>query len=168
MDSTIVYVGLGSNLADPVSQVQRAYHALGKVADDATLQLSPLYASKAVGPAGQPDYINAVARLKTKLSPIQLLNALQNIELQQQRVRAEHWGPRTIDLDILLYGNVVISTPRLSVPHAYLTSRNFVLAPMLDLNPELCLPDQTPVARLLAELGMSGLALLSQTTLRSR
>lgn len=164
MDSTTVYIGLGSNLADPVSQVRRAYRAVGQITDCTALQLSPLYVSKAVGPAGQPDYINAAAQVTTTLSPIQLLERLQNIEFEQQRVRTEHWGPRTIDLDILLFGDAIISTPRLTVPHAYLKRRNFVLAPLLDLNPELRLPDRTSVADILAEIGMTDLRLLSQSS----
>lgn len=162
MDSVTVYVGLGSNLADPMSQVLTAYHAMGDIGRTVAVRLSPLYSSKAVGPAGQPDYVNAAAELHTTLSPIELLDALQDIEARQQRVRNERWGPRTIDLDILLYDDKAIYTPRLTVPHAYLYQRNFVLAPLLDLAPGLRLPNGTAIASLLQSSGIADLVQLPQ------
>lgn len=168
MDSITVYIGLGSNLSEPVNQVHRAYQALGDIAGTTAIQLSPLYCSKAIGPANQPDYVNAVAQLATALSPIQLLEALQAVELQQQRVRVERWGPRTIDLDILLYGKAEIRTPRLTVPHAELKRRNFVLKPLLDLDAQLHLPDGTSVAAIHTHIGMAGLTLLDQPSLGNR
>lgn len=165
MHSTTVYVGLGSNLADPVSQVFNAYNAMDKIAATTATRLSPLYRSMAVGPTGQPDYVNAVAEIQTDLTPIQLLEALQEIEQQQQRVRIEHWGPRTIDLDILLYGGAGIDTPRLTVPHAYLHKRNFVLAPLHDLVPSLRLPNGDIIVNLLSEVGMADLTLMNPTPL---
>lgn len=161
MNSIIAYIGLGSNLAEPVQQVRNAYQALEGTAGITTINLSPLYRSKAVGPGRQPDYLNAAAQLKTTLSPIQLLEALQGIEHQQQRVRAERWGPRTIDLDLLLYGDIMIDTPRLTVPHSHLKRRNFVLAPLLDLNIELRLPDNILATDALTCLGMTDLTLLA-------
>lgn len=152
------YVGLGSNLQEPIKQVQQAYAAMAHIPATQTQQLSPLYTSSPIGPAGQPDYINAVAHLLTRLPPLSLLSALQAIEIQQQRVRDIHWGPRTIDLDLLLYGRVTIDTPQLNVPHQHLKQRNFVLAPLLDLAPQLRLPDQSCLAACLTEVGWAGLA----------
>lgn len=167
MASISVYVGLGSNLAEPQSQVQAAFAALSDLPSVDCARLSPLYCSKAVGPAGQPDYINAAAHLYTALSPIELLDALQRLEQQQRRVRTQRWGPRTIDLDMLLYGQAVLNTPRLCVPHPYLTRRNFVLAPLLDLEPQLTLPDFSHAREHLADLGMADLSRVDQICLRN-
>jgi 2-amino-4-hydroxy-6-hydroxymethyldihydropteridine diphosphokinase len=135
------YVALGSNLQDPESQLQaavRALHALDGVRVAATSQV---YRSAAVGPGDQPDYLNAAVALVTALPPLDLLDALQAIERRQGRVRGEHWGPRTLDLDLLLYGNQQIDLPRLTVPHPRLAERNFVLAPLADIcSPALPLP----------------------------
>lgn len=165
MDSITVYIGLGSNLANPISQVFTAYRAMGDIIRTATVRLSPLYSSKAVGPPGQPDYINAAAELRTTLTPIELLDALQGIETQQQRVRSERWGPRTIDLDILLYDDKAVHTPRLTIPHPYLQQRNFVLVPLLDLARELRLPDGAAIASLLDNSGMVDIVPLPQHSL---
>lgn len=162
MNTISAYVGLGSNLGDPAQQVRVAFDAMAQLQAVGEARLSPLYRSTAVGPPGQPDYINAAAHLITSLSPIELLEALQKIELSQLRVRGERWGPRTIDLDILLYGAVTIATPRLRVPHPYLEQRSFVLAPLLDLNPTLILPNGTVVANLLAAIGTAGIHQLHQ------
>lgn len=162
MNTISVYVGLGSNLSDPVRQVQTAFESMSQLAAVSAARLSPLYQSAAVGPAGQPDYINAAAHLVTSLPPIELLEALQTIEQKQMRVRGERWGPRTIDLDILLYGTTAITTPRLSVPHPYLKQRSFVLAPLMDLDPALTLPDGTVVANLLAVVGSASIHQLPQ------
>lgn len=167
MEPITVYIGLGSNLHNPVHQVQTAFAALSQLSAAGSAQLSGLYRSTAVGPAGQPDYINAVARLVTTLSPIELLQALQSIEQQQLRMRGERWGPRTIDLDLLLYGEVNLNTPRLKVPHPYLKQRSFVLAPLQDLNPLLQLPDGASVPELLAQIDCRGTVKLPPTELLS-
>ena len=96
---------------------------------------SPWYSSPPMGPADQPDYINGVAKLETTLPPLPLLKALQGIESTHHRVKLEHWGPRTLDLDILLYGNQVIDLPELRIPHAEMATRNFVLFPLADIAP---------------------------------
>src|SRR5690606_26531706 len=100
------------------------------------LAASPLYLSRAVGPE-QPDYVNAVAGVQTTLAPLALLDQLQALEQRHQRVRAEHWGPRTLDLDVLLYADEIIDLPRLQVPHPYLKKRNFVLYPLAAIAPDL-------------------------------
>ena len=113
-----VYIGLGSNLAEPQQQLRCALMALDALPDSRLVAVSSLYASDPLGPADQPRYNNAVAALDTSLAPLQLLDALQAIEQAQGRERkAERWGPRTLDLDILLFGQRLIDEPRLTVPH---------------------------------------------------
>lgn len=145
------YVGLGSNLAgdlaSPRAHLQLALTELAQLPNTQLLAQSPLYGSKAVGPV-QPDYVNAVACVETRLSPLALLDALQALEQTHQRVRLEHWGPRTLDLDLLLYGDQQIDLPRLKVPHPYLSQRNFVLYPLAAIAPDLVLPCGTSLTRL--------------------
>ncbi|MBA4500787.1 2-amino-4-hydroxy-6-hydroxymethyldihydropteridine diphosphokinase [Marinobacterium marinum] len=135
------YIGLGSNLEDPHQQVRDALQELDHIPHTRVIAHSSLYRSDPVGPPGQPDYINAVAALDTALEPEQLLDALQAIEQAHQRVRKIHWGPRTLDLDILLFANLTLATERLTVPHAWMLERNFVLWPLAEITPELRLPD---------------------------
>lgn len=135
------FIGLGSNLNDPLAQVTRAIESLSKLPSSTLISHSAWYRSSPVGPEGQDDYINGVAQLQTSLSPAQLLTALQAIENQQQRVRREHWGPRTLDLDILLIDQQTIDTPSLTVPHKEIFNRNFVLQPLADIAPTLVFPD---------------------------
>jgi 2-amino-4-hydroxy-6-hydroxymethyldihydropteridine diphosphokinase len=155
----LAYIGLGSNLEDPLAQVTRAFDELGDIAHSVLLARSAIYSSHAVGPE-QPDYINAVALLDTQLAPLALLDALQAIEQAHQRVRIQHWGPRTLDLDLLLYADQTIQHERLSVPHPYLTQRSFVLYPLADINPDLQLPDGTPLVDLLSCCPADGLVRL--------
>lgn len=155
----LAYIGLGSNLEDPLAQVLRAFDELADIPNTSMLTRSAIYSSQAVGPA-QPDYINAVALLDTRLAPLALLDALQAIEQAHQRVRIQHWGPRTLDLDLLLYNNQVIDEERLTVPHPYLTQRSFVLYPLADITPDLQLPDGTPLADLLNRCPADGLVRL--------
>lgn len=156
-----VFIGLGSNLADPKSQLQAAYAAMDRLPQTRCLALSPLYQSRAVGPV-QPDFINAVAKISTELSPLDLLDALQGIESAQHRVRLEHWGPRTIDLDILLFDDLTLTHERLVVPHPFMTQRSFVLMPLHDLAPDLQLPDGTPLQNLLQHCDRTSLNRLSE------
>ncbi|MCC7412549.1 MAG: 2-amino-4-hydroxy-6-hydroxymethyldihydropteridine diphosphokinase [Gammaproteobacteria bacterium] len=144
------YIGLGSNLDDPVAQVRRGAQALARLPDSALVAVSSLYRTPPMGPADQPDFINAVATVDTGLAPEALLDALQAIELAQGRRRTRHWGERTLDLDILLYGDRVIASPRLRVPHPGIARRAFVLAPLAELAPDLCIPAHGGVAALLA------------------
>ncbi len=143
-----VYVGLGSNLDDPASQVRRALETLGELPLTQRVGVSSLYASRPVGPQDQPDYINAVAHLATRLSPLALLDQLQALEQRHRRVRRRHWGPRTLDLDLLLFGKRVIATPRLRVPHPEMSARPFVMVPLAELAPALTLPDGRSVTTL--------------------
>ena len=156
----LAYIGLGSNLENPLAQVEQALVELAAVPESNLLAKSPLYRSAPVGPGDQPNYINAVALLETSLTPLALLDALQAIEQSHQRVRLEHWGPRTLDLDILLLDQQTIDSERLKVPHPYLTQRNFVLYPLADIAPELLLPDGTSLKQRIAQCPRDGLALI--------
>jgi 2-amino-4-hydroxy-6-hydroxymethyldihydropteridine diphosphokinase len=155
----LAYIGLGSNLEDPLAQIAHAFDELAEIAQTALLERSAIYSSQAIGPE-QPDYINAVALLDTHLEPLALLTALQAIEQAHQRLRIQHWGPRTLDLDLLLYGDQSINLERLTVPHPYLTQRSFVLYPLADITPNLHLPDGTPLADLLSRCPADGLVRL--------
>lgn len=136
------YIGLGSNLDDPEAQLQRAVDALRELPGLRLAAVSHVYRSAPLGPPGeQPDYLNATLAAITDLPPLELLDALQAIEDAQGRQRTERWGPRTIDLDLLLYGEQRIDEPRLKVPHPAMAERNFVLVPLTDIcNPALELP----------------------------
>lgn len=152
------YIGLGANLAQPVQQLQHALDALQQIPHCQLTAVSSFYGSKPMGPQDQPDYVNAVVAIDTSLSPLQLLDTLQQIEQQQGRTRkAERWGPRTLDLDILLYSNDIIETERLVVPHYGLKVREFVLHPLHEIAPELSLPDGTVLSSLLAQVPLNGL-----------
>lgn len=159
------YIGLGSNLAGnlggPTAQLQRAVRELADLPHSHLTAASPFYRSVAIGPA-QPDYINAVACLQTSLAPLALLDHLQALERAHQRVRLEHWGPRTLDLDLLLYGDQAIDLPRLQVPHPYLKQRNFVLYPLAVIAPDLVLPCGTALASLIRNCPLEGLTLLAE------
>ncbi len=157
-----VYLGLGSNLAEPRQQLEAALQALADLADSQLVAVSSFYASDPLGPPDQPRYVNAVAALDTWLAPLALLDATQAIELQQGRVRKdERWGPRTLDIDILLFGERLIDEPRLQVPHYHLQARAFVLYPLADLAPELQLPDGRRLPDLLAACPFAGLERLA-------
>jgi len=158
MPTVRCYLGLGANLVQPVAQLQQAITALRQLALSKLVAVSSFYGSKPMGPQDQPDYVNAVAAIDTELAPEALLDALQQIERQQGRVRKlERWGPRTLDLDILLYGDTVINTPRLTVPHYGMRSREFVLYPLYELAAELHLPDGTALVTLLKQVPLNGL-----------
>ncbi|MBB1387926.1 2-amino-4-hydroxy-6-hydroxymethyldihydropteridine diphosphokinase [Shewanella vesiculosa] len=145
-----VYVALGANLAEPVQQLDVAVTALKTLALNNTLTVSAYYRSKPMGDVIQPDYVNAVAGFQTELLPIELLDALQDIEQQQGRLRLERWGPRTLDLDLLLYGAQHINQPRLCVPHYGMKQRSFVLVPLADIAPTLTLPCNTSLESLIS------------------
>ncbi|WP_458576207.1 2-amino-4-hydroxy-6-hydroxymethyldihydropteridine diphosphokinase [Aliamphritea spongicola] len=158
----LCYIGLGSNLEDPYQQVSSALEELAALPDCRAHAHSRLYRSDPVGPPGQPDYVNAVACFETTLEPLALLDALQAIEQAHQRVRIQHWGPRTLDLDLLLYGNQVIENERLTVPHAFMKERSFVLYPLADLAPDTTLPDGTELAELLKDCPQGTLEPINQ------
>ena len=136
----LAYIGLGSNLEGPKEQIKRALVALNDTPDIEVSGLSSLYRSKPLDGSDQPDYINAVCRVKTHLSALELLYVCQGIESKQHRVRDERWGPRTIDLDIILYGTQVIASKKLVVPHPEMMNRAFVLVPLKEIEPNLIVP----------------------------
>ncbi len=136
-----VYIGLGSNLDDPEARVRRAIMELQSLEDTRELGHSSLYRTAPVGPQDQADYINSVSCLATGLEPMQLLRDLQALEQRHGRDRrGERWGPRTLDLDILLYDEQVIDLPELAVPHPRLHERCFVLQPLLEIDPDIRIP----------------------------
>lgn len=156
-----VYIGIGSNLNSPLDQVRASCDALKREPSFEFVTHSPWYASKALGPAGQDDYVNGVALIKTDTPAALVLSILQRIEKAQGRVRKERWGPRTLDLDILLYGNQHIDDHDLCVPHRELCRRNFVVRPLLDINPELVLPDARTLKEILPIIGENNLRQLT-------
>ena len=159
-----VYIGLGSNLATPLAQLRSALAALAALPQTQLVAQSSFYASDPLGPADQPRYVNAVAALDTELSPLALLDALQTIELEQGRTRkAERWGPRTLDLDILLFGERQLDEPRLTVPHYHMHARAFVLYPLAEIAPDLQLPDGRALTELLDACPFVGLERLNET-----
>lgn len=135
------YIGIGSNLADPVMQVRHAIQQLAAAEHCRLLAVSGLYRSAPIGPDDQPDFINAVACLETTLEALALLRQLQVLEQQAGRQRLRHWGERTLDLDLLLYGNDEVNLPELTVPHREMARRAFVLLPLAEIAPDLTLPD---------------------------
>lgn len=152
---TNVFLGLGGNLGDRRQLMRSAVAEIRQVVDD--VRVSSLYESAAWGVTDQPAFLNAVVRGRTTLNPLELLDAVQSIENELGRVREQHWGPRVIDIDILLYGAEVIDEPRLQVPHPYMTQRGFVLRPLADLAAGLTLPDGSLVGELLTTVNQSDL-----------
>jgi 2-amino-4-hydroxy-6-hydroxymethyldihydropteridine diphosphokinase len=155
---TIAYIAVGSNMSDPVSQAKLALESLKTLPKSEFMQTSSLYSSTPMGPQDQPDYINAVVCIQTELTPLQLLDCTQAIEQEQGRVRKEErWGPRTLDLDILLFGNEVLDSERLTIPHYGMKEREFVLYPLAEIAPNLSLPDGTELQDLLKKVDRNGL-----------
>ena len=157
------YIGLGSNLQDPRTQVARACAGLQALAATRLVRVSPLYRSRPFGPVPQPDFINAVAGLLTQLDPRTLLGQLQALERGQGRpAQRERWGPRIIDLDLLVYGRERREEPGLTLPHRGIVERNFVLYPLCDLAPDLDVPGLGRVAELKGRLASAGLERLGE------
>lgn len=154
--NTEIYIGLGSNLESPQQQIQNAIEELRAHPAIFDLNASSLYQSKPLGPSvgssAQPNYINAVVRIATPLTPQQLLCALQKIENIHHRKREVRWGPRTLDLDILIWHQQVINTPTLNIPHLEVCNRDFVLIPLYELNRNLHIPTCGTVAKLIEKL----------------
>ena len=136
-------IGLGSNLGDKAGNIERAIGRMDRLGD--VTSVSTIYRTAPIGGPDQPLYYNAVALLETDLEPRVLLDGLRDIEQMQGRQRRERWGPRIIDLDVLLYGDEVIDEPGLVVPHPRMTERRFVLDPLLEVWPSAALPDGTPL-----------------------
>ena len=155
--TTDAFIGLGSNLKEPAAQLARAVSALATLPETVLVAQSPFYASRPVGPQDQPDFVNGAVWLRTSLPPHQLLDELQGIEQKHGRERLRHWGPRTLDLDILLFGDQALDDDRLTVPHRELRNRDFVLQPLLDLKADLTLPDGTSIAELRRQCPDNGL-----------
>lgn len=153
------FVGVGSNLGDPAAQVRDALEALGRLPATRRVAASRRYRNPPMGPRMQPDYVNAVAELATGLEPLALLDALQGLEAEAGRRRRAgvRWGPRPLDLDLLLYGDRRIALPRLTVPHPGLRRRAFVLYPLAELDPGLTIPGEGPLRALLAAVSAEAL-----------
>ena len=159
------YIGLGSNLADPIEQVKTAIINLQLLPQTELIAWSSLYASPPMGPQDQPDYINAVVEIETVLSAHQLLDALQVVEQQQGRTRNRHWGERTLDLDVLLYGQHTFDDVRLQIPHPGIALRAFVLYPLAEISPDLSIPKLGNIEQLLQYCPSEGLIKLEKITL---
>ncbi len=151
------YIGLGSNLSDPVVQVQQALRGLAAVPRSLCIAASRLYGSRPMGPVAQPDFVNAVAGMLTQLTALELLRELRALELQAGRPPGhEHWGPRVLDLDVLICGGEQCNTPELRLPHPGVVERNFVLYPLADIAPDLEVPGCGRVRDLLAQVSAEG------------
>ena len=150
------FVGLGANLDNPLRQVRQALSELDAIARTRVLAASSLYRSAPVGDADQPDFINAVAKLQTELSPRELLDALHGIENRHGRRRSIRNAPRTLDLDLLSYGMLIVQEEGLTLPHPRLHERAFVLLPLAEIAPDVLLPGHAPVSLLLAQVDRSG------------
>jgi 2-amino-4-hydroxy-6-hydroxymethyldihydropteridine diphosphokinase len=157
------YVGLGSNLESPVEQIKSARMVIAALDKLQELSFSSLYASSPMGPQDQPDYVNAVMAIKTGLSSLDLLHALQAIEQEHGRVRGvQRWSARTLDLDLLLYGDQQMETPELTVPHKGIAERAFVLYPLSECAPDLLIPGHGRLVDLLKHCPYAGLRKLNK------
>ena len=148
----LVYIGLGSNLKGPKEQIEKALRALSEAKETALLSVSSFYQSKPLLDMPGPNYLNVVCKIETDLSALDLLNFCQEIEDNQHRVREVKWASRTIDLDILLYGDQVLATKRLTIPHPEIINRAFVLLPLFEIEPGLKLPLLGPLKSLLERI----------------
>lgn len=151
----IAFLGLGANLDDPARQIAEALEQIQDIPSVELLQCSKFYASKPLGPQDQPDYVNAVCQIAVSLSPQELLAQCQQIEQQLGRVKKRHWGERTIDVDILLYDDLQLHSDLLTIPHAQMHLRDFVLVPLAEIAPQLQIPDIGSVEDLLGQLQQS-------------
>lgn len=161
-------LSLGSNLGDRLQYLQSALDSINNVVGTQVHCVSPVFETDPVGGPEQGQYLNAVAVVKTILSPEQLLAATQEIELQQNRERNEHWGPRTLDIDLLAMDNEVRSTTELELPHPRAHERVFVLLPWSFLDPDFVIPGKDSVVRLLESLDVSGVNRRTDLTLVAR
>ena len=156
--SELVYVGLGANLQSPLETIKLAINELKSLPNSELIAVSKIYSSKPMGPADQPDYVNAVALIQTKLTPHEVFSHTCAIEDKHGRTRlGEHWGPRTLDLDILLFGQKNINDETLVIPHYGLQQREFVIYPLLDITPDLVLPCGTLVSLLTQNVPLNGM-----------
>jgi 2-amino-4-hydroxy-6-hydroxymethyldihydropteridine diphosphokinase len=148
----LAYIGLGSNLKGPKEQIEKALRALSEAKETILLSVSSFYQSKPLLDIPGPNYLNVVCKIETNLSAFDLLNFCQEIEDNQHRVRKVKWGSRTIDLDILLYGDQILSTKKLNIPHPEMINRAFVLLPLFEIEPRLKLPLLGPLTDLLERI----------------
>ncbi|EMI5490218.1 2-amino-4-hydroxy-6-hydroxymethyldihydropteridine diphosphokinase [Providencia stuartii] len=161
----LVYIIIGSNLGEPLKQAQQAIDALSAIPHCRVTKTSAVYRSKPLGPQDQNDFLNMAVLLETELEPEALLDHTQRIELELGRVRKEErWGPRTLDLDIMLFGDRVINTPRLTIPHYGLKEREFMLYPLSDIAPNLIFPDGETLSERLTLVPRNGLTFWDSTT----
>ena len=155
------YIGLGSNIDNPVMQIREALDRIRDITGVTLKKLSRFYCSKPMGPKDQPDFINAVVEIATNLSAEALLHCLQRIETTQKRLRTgDRWGPRTIDLDILLFDDEMIETSELHIPHPGLSQREFVVYPLAEIASDLALPTGETIAALKVQCPMRGMTVL--------
>ncbi len=154
------FIALGANLGDPAATIRAAFEALDSLPESRLLASSALYRTAPVGITEQPEFVNAAARIETGLAPEVLLDALLDIEHRFGRIRAERNGPRTLDLDVLLYDDLVLDSPRLTLPHPRLHLRAFVLYPLADLAPDLALPGRGSLAAWLPAVANQGICRL--------
>lgn len=156
----VAFVGLGSNLQDPAAQLQRTIAALGRLPGTQLLRASRLYRTPPWGLLEQPEFVNAVVELSTTLGARDLLEALQALERAAGRAREQRWGPRVLDLDLLLYDALQLDEPGLHLPHPHLHERAFVLVPLAELAPALRVPGRAAVSELLATVDRAGIEAL--------
>nr|WP_269144508.1 2-amino-4-hydroxy-6-hydroxymethyldihydropteridine diphosphokinase [Methylicorpusculum oleiharenae] len=153
---------MGSNLNDPGQQIKSARIAIAETDKISEVAFSSLYRSLPMGPQDQPDYVNAVMSVATELEPFELLRCLQAIENEQGRVRTGlRWGARTLDLDLLIYDQIQLADPVLTLPHSGLPDRAFVLYPLYEIAPDLVVPGYGPLTALLEHCPQAGLQQLS-------
>ncbi len=160
---TIVYIGLGSNMQLPKQQIKSAIKSIAEIPEIQVLKASSLYKSKPVGPQqGQNDYINAVIKIETEFMPLELLDCMQDIENQHGRIRKERWGPRILDLDILIFGKEIIQDKKLTIPHSEIEKRPFVLVPLAEIDSNCSIPGIGLISDLLAVNDQKDLELLHE------
>lgn len=152
-----VYIALGSNIDDPQKHIKDAIKDLSKIQKSKLIEVSQIYISNPVGPQDQPKFYNGVALIETELTPLKLLDELQEIEQKHHRKRIIHWGPRTLDLDILLYDLLEISNERLTIPHKEMYHRGFVMKPLQDIASSLMLPCGKTVEQITSTIDCSDL-----------
>ncbi len=152
------YIGLGSNLGEATKYIEAAFLDINEIEHTRLLRTASLYQSAPMGPKNQPDYINSVCLIETGLKPETLLKELQRIENKHGRERSnERWGPRTLDLDILLYGNHEIESDTLTIPHYGMAGREFVLVPLFEIAPNMVMSDGKPISQWVANCSLDGL-----------
>ncbi len=154
----IGFIGLGANLGDPVASISSALSHISLIPNLELLACSSFYDSVPMGPSEQPNYTNAVCKIRTSLDGLPLLHQLQSIEQKHGRVRdGEHWGPRMLDLDLLILGRQTYNNQELTLPHYGMRHREFVLVPLFELQPDLLMPDNHPIAKWVSECDVSQL-----------